>query len=115
MAEGLVQIYNLDEIFQYDRASCHTSKSTKKYLQDNHINSVENWPPQSPDLNIIEPMWAILKKSVMERKPKNVDELWQFSQEEWEKIPLDTLQKAYKPIPRRIRAVLEAKGSHTKY
>ena len=38
-------------------------------------------------------MWAILKKGVMERKPKNVDELWQFSQEEWVKIPLDTIKK----------------------
>lgn len=56
LMEGFVKIYNTGEIFYHDGASCHISKSTKKYLQENHINLMENWPPQSSDLNIIEPM-----------------------------------------------------------
>ena len=56
LMEGLAKIYNPGEIFQHDGASCHTLKSTKKYLQENHINLMGNRSSQSPDLNIIEPL-----------------------------------------------------------
>jgi hypothetical protein len=36
-------------------------------------------------------------------------------QEEWYKIPLETVQNLYEPIPRRIAAVLKAEGCPTPY
>jgi hypothetical protein len=36
-------------------------------------------------------------------------------QEEWYKIPLETVQNLYEIIPRRIAAVLKAKGGQTPY
>lgn len=40
-------------IFQQDNASCHNSKSTRKFMADNGLN-VLKWPANSPDMNPIE-------------------------------------------------------------
>jgi hypothetical protein len=36
-------------------------------------------------------------------------------QEEWYKIPLETIQNLYEPIPKRIVAVLKGKVGPTQY
>ena len=45
-----------------------------------------NFPPQSPDLTIIEHMLDLLKIRVKERNPTNLDDLWNYSVDEWHKI-----------------------------
>jgi hypothetical protein len=49
--------------FQQDNASCHTSKSMKKWLTDHGIPLLYH-PPNSPDLSPIEPVWHELKKII---------------------------------------------------
>jgi hypothetical protein len=36
-------------------------------------------------------------------------------QEEWDKIPTETVQNLYKSIPRRVMALLEAEGAPAMY
>jgi hypothetical protein len=47
--------------------------------------------------------------------PISLKQLADVLQEEWYKIPLETPQNFYKSIPRRIVAVLKAKGGPTPY
>jgi hypothetical protein len=75
------------------------------------------WPAQSPDLNPLEHLWGHLKRRLVEHKhpPTGMEELWRRIEEEWNKIPAEVCQKLIESMPRRIEAVIEAKGGYTKY
>ena len=73
------------------------------------------WPPQSPDLNIIESLWDYLDKKKSEKQPKSKEELWEVLQDAWNNIPQDYVQKLQESIPKRIKAVLDNNGGHTNY
>ena len=98
-----------------DGVSCHTSRVWMDFLNISNIMLLLDWPPQSPDINIIENLWAILKKNVAKRNPVTKIDLWKFIKEEWFKIPNETIETLYESIPRRLQAVRLAKGFQTKY
>ncbi len=67
---------NKDEllIFQHDGAPCHTAKTIKKFFTEKGIEILD-WASQSPDLNPIEHVWAIIKRILGNQKFSNFDEL----------------------------------------
>ena len=75
------------------------------------------WPPQSPDLNLIEHLWQHLKKKLAEYETKScgILELWERVEVEWNKIPVDICINLIESMPRRIAEVLKVKGGYTKY
>jgi transposase len=76
-------------IFQQDNAPIHTSRAAKTYLTDNNISVLE-WPANSPDINIIEGIWAYIKQRLddYENDPKDEEELWKRVQDVWTMIPI---------------------------
>ena len=86
LKENYLPSINEFDIYQQDGAPCHKSKSTIKFMEDNNIKLLSDWPSQSPDLNIIENIWSQSKESVKIRKPTNKQELWEFSLEEFHRI-----------------------------
>ena len=50
-----------------------------------------------------------------ETPPKGVFELWERAAEEWTKIPPEVCQGLIESMPRRMEAVIKAKGGYTKY
>ena len=103
-------------IFQQDKDSKHTSRRATRWFEDNGIE-VLDWPAQSPDLNPIEHLWDHIKRrlSNYERVPTSMHELWNRVEVEWNSIPVEECTKLIESMPRRIVAVLKAKGGHTKY
>ena len=105
-------------IFQDDNAPLHTAKFVTEWHEE-HSSEVEHliWPPQSPDLNIIEHLWCILEKQVRSRypPPSSLQELETVLAEEWAKIPLEKIQTLYDSTPRRIQAETAAKGGPKQY
>ena len=75
------------------------------------------WPIQSPDLNPIEHLWGYLKRRFAEHENSSsgIHELWKRIQVDWEEISVAECQKLIESMPRRIEAVLKAKGGYTKY
>jgi hypothetical protein len=99
--------------FQQDNDPKHTAKKTQEWLWDKSLN-VLAWPSQSLDLNPIEHFWRDLKKAV-QRSPSNLTELERLCREEWEKLPKYRCAKLVASYPRRLEAVIDAKGASTKY
>jgi len=115
LCKGLLEVYNYDDIFVQDGAPCHRSASTLKYLDSKNVCLMSDWPAQSPDLNIIENMWSILKGKVGKRYSKNADELWSVVKEEWDNIPKEYVEQLYMSIPSRLKLTLKNKGVHWHY
>ncbi|CAG8594446.1 5966_t:CDS:2 [Racocetra fulgida] len=67
-----------DIIFQHDGDSKHRATDTKNWLHYRNLKTFD-WPPYSPDLNIIENIWYIIKQrleKLYEREPaKDLNQL----------------------------------------
>lgn len=105
-----------DVLFQQDNDPKHTSKKAKECLKELGFNILQ-WPAQSPDLNPIEHLWGHLKRclNAWPTQPTGILDLWERVEVEWEGIPLDVIKKLIDSMPRRVAAVLKAKGGMTKY
>jgi hypothetical protein len=105
-----------DIIFQQDNDPKHTSRRAQIWFEEQEIKLLD-WPAQSPDLNPIEHTWGHLKRclSGYESAPTGVHQLWERVVEQWGKIDEEQCQKWIESMPRRIEAVIKAKGAHTKY
>ena len=75
------------------------------------------WPTQSADLNPIEHLWFHLKKQLSDHKTplSGILELWERVEKEWEEIKPEECQNLIESMPRRVQAVIRAKGGYTKY
>ena len=102
-------------VFMDDNAPCHRAKSVLNWMMAKNLKRMEVWPPQSPDLNPIEHVWDILGNKVQENKPRNLQELEKKLEEEWKKTSAIDIQNIINSMPRRVAAVIAAKGGHTKY
>jgi transposase len=101
-------------IFQSDNDPKHTSKLAKKWLADNQINLLE-WMAQSPDLNIIEHLWEHLDRSVPLSSRKSFATFKNALFKAWDEIGPEVIEKLVSSIPKRLQAVIDAKGYNTKY
>lgn len=103
-----------DWIFQHDNARPHSAEHTEQFLRSEDVKILP-WPAQSPDLNPIENLWAILKKGVRRRRVRNIHGLLIAIADEWNNLKDSTLSALVESMPRRCELVIAKKGHPTKY
>ena len=103
-------------IFQDDGASVHTAKIVQRWKTIHGVHTMP-WPALSPDLNIIENVWAILKHGLQRRADhiNTVEELKTHITAIWDRVSPLYIKNLYSSMPRRVHAVLKRKGHFTKY
>ena len=73
----------------------HTSHICRKSIDEN-VPALLGWPSNSPGVNSIENIWAIVKRNVEKKKKLvNIDELERFLAEEFQNIVCKELRVVY--------------------
>ena len=101
-------------VYQQDNISVHKSKRVLAWLKKHKFKKMD-WPPQSPDINPIENLWAFVKKKNGQKKCKNTKELYETFVHEWNSIPPEICQNLVKLMPKRIKAVIIRYGCPCSY
>jgi len=102
-------------IFQEDNDPKHTSKLVQDYLKSQRITRMD-WPPQSPDLNPIEHLWEILDREIRNSSISSKQALREMISECWSTLTETGItQTLVDSMPRRLEAVIAAKGAPTPY
>lgn len=108
--------FGVDMIFMQDNAPCHTAKSVQDFFDDWGVELLK-WPAQSPDLNPIENLWAIVKRRRQKKfgVPKTRDGLIEQVLDIWDDIDVEECKNLSESVKRRFAMCIERKGKATKY
>ncbi|GFV66333.1 transposable element Tcb2 transposase [Trichonephila clavipes] len=103
-------------IFMQDESPCHTARSIKAFLAEQNIPLLD-WPGNSPGMNTIENVWKLMKREVAKDVNTNKTQLLERIIHVWNHPPQmqETAQSCIYSMPRRIEALIAAKGGTTKY
>lgn len=106
-------------VMQQDNDPAHKSATAlvKQWNHEQHasVTILQNWPPNSPDLNPIENVWAYVKAKVNAKGCKTFEEFKQAVMDEFKHIPKRPLINLFNSMPKRIASVIELAGDKTKY
>jgi transposase len=94
--------------FMQDGASAHTSKATADFLKQCLL--LPGWPPNSPDLNPIEMIWAIMKSRVKKAAPHTKTELEEVIAKLWDELETRVLNRLVMSFNTRLEMVLKVHG-----
>jgi len=83
------------------------------HFQKRHIELLP-WPAKSPDLNLIEEVWSMLKRN-LKRSYSDVESLEKDVKKAWKSLESTYIKTLYGSMGRRIQAVRDAEGGPTDY
>lgn len=110
------ELPGLNWTFLQDNCSVHTSLETRQWFNLQGFD-VLNIPAKSPDINIIENIWAWLVRKIYEggKLYNNLNELkeailyWSYN------IPVEVIENHVNSMDRRLKEIIEKNGGQTKY
>lgn len=99
--------------FMQDSAPCHTSAAVVEWMRDCQVEFFDDWPENSPDLNPIENLWAIVKRKLRKYDTSTIPKLEAALHNMWEFDP-SLLKNLADYAPERLTACLKGRGMPTK-
>jgi len=91
--------------------TCHVSRT---FLRQNNVQ-VLDWLARSLDLSLIENVWDVLGFLGVEFDAAKIQELAQALIQEWGNIPANVIRRHTRSMRRRINALINANGGHTRH
>nr|CCA23330.1 transposase putative [Albugo laibachii Nc14] len=100
--------------FVQDVAPAHRAKATKAVVKELGLDDLGH-PPQSPDLNPIENLWAVMKRELHKNRASSIDDLEQKLGQIWYSIDKALVHNIVMSIPGRLESVVKQNGGQIKY
>ena len=93
---------DFDLVLQHDNAPIHRASNVTSWLNQDNVETLD-WPPYSPDLNIIENVWAILKRRLASSSftCSSIADVKRLVENEWTKVTpqiISTPKYSYKNV-----------------
>ena len=101
-----------NSLLLHDNAPIHTARKTTTFLEECGIEALD-WPPNSPDLNIIENIWGMMARKVYEgcKRYSTKEELIDAIYTAWDEIDQEAIENCIKSMPKRLLKVHATKGA----
>jgi hypothetical protein len=110
---GIIQAMNTrydanSWVFQHDGASPHRARTTREFLAllCLTVSSDLHWPANSPDLNVIENLWATLKRRMADQDSRTQDELWLQVETVWNQITIKEINHLVQSFASRLQVMI---------
>ena len=97
--------------FMQDGAACHTAKTTEEWLDDQHVCVIPGWPPNSPDLNPIEMVWAVMKIQLRKQQVETEEEFNKTLCDVWEALQEEAIDGLVRSFLHRCEMVRNLNGA----
>lgn len=100
-----------------DNSGVHNSRETQAWFRDHPEIQVINWPSRSPDLNLIENVWAQMVRRWEPRRERSTAAIIEHAKEVWEELRFQPnfLANLTDSIPKRLDQVIARDGYWTNY
>ena len=91
-----------------------TPRTAQAWLQAKRVK-VLPWVANSPDLNPIEALWAVIARKLRGQQLATQDAVWLAVKAAWEAVTPAECGNLVDSMERRLKAVRKANGHPTKY
>lgn len=105
---------NRDWLLLEDNDPKHKSRLCTQWKERHDVHEMF-WPPQSPDCNPIENVWALLKARLKGKTFRSLTHLGNFLKRQWKSFPTEYAKNLSQSMPSRCARVIEKQGEWIKY
>jgi hypothetical protein len=101
-------------VYLHDWSGCHASRRVKTYQRAVGLDIMEDFPSRSPDINIIENVWAWIDSQLRKRKYNSLESFKAQLTAAWDSVPLTLLHNCVGSMKARLQAIKNAQGDRIK-